>query len=112
MSAGREALKPRAATQAAGVARLPEGGAYYAAMLKQMTTTDYSPEEVHALGLSEVARIVQEMETLLRAQGFPRGSVGSRMAALGKDPRFVLPNNDDGRKQALARYQQILDEVN
>jgi uncharacterized protein (DUF885 family) len=112
MSAGLEALRPLAVTQAAGVARLPEGGAYYAAMLKQMTTTDYSPEEVHALGLSEVARIVQEMDTLLKAQGLATGSVGARMAALGKDPRFVLPNNDDGRKQALARYQQILDEVN
>jgi len=112
MSAGLEALKPLAATQGAGVARLPEGGAYYAAMLKQMTTTDYSPEEVQALGLSEVARIVREMDTLLKAQGLSAGSVGARMAALGKEPRFLLPNNDDGRKQALARYQQILDAVN
>jgi len=112
MSAGLEALQPLAATQGAGVARLPEGGAYYAAMLKQMTTTDYSPEKVHALGLSEVARIVQEMDALLKAQGLATGSAGARMAALGKDPRFLLPNNDDGRKQALARYQQILDEVN
>jgi uncharacterized protein (DUF885 family) len=112
MSAGLVALKPLAATQAAGVGRLPDGAAYYAAMLKQMTTTDYSPEQVHALGLSEVARIVQEMETLLKAQGLATGSVGARMAALGNDPRFLLPNNDDGRKQALARYQQILDEVN
>jgi uncharacterized protein (DUF885 family) len=112
MSAGLVALKPLADTQAAGVGRLPDGAAYYAAMLKQMTTTDYSPEQVHALGLSEVARIVQEMETLLKAQGLATGSVGARMAALGNDPRFLLPNNDDGRKQALARYQQILDEVN
>ena len=112
MSAALEAVKPLAATQGAGVARLPEGGAYYAAMLKKMTTTDYSPQRVHALGLSEVVRIVQEMDTLLRAQGLAAGSVGGRMAALGRDPRFLLPNNDDGRKQALARYQQILDEVN
>ena len=112
MSAALEAVKPLAATQGAGVARLPEGGAYYAAMLKKMTTTDYSPQRVHALGLSEVVRIVQEMDTLLKAQGLAAGSVGGRMAALGRDPRFLLPNNDDGRKQALARYQQILDEVN
>ena len=112
MSAALESVKPLAATQGAGVARLPEGGAYYAAMLKKMTTTDYSPQRVHALGLSEVVRIVQEMDTLLKAQGLAAGSVGGRMAALGRDPRFLLPNNDDGRKQALARYQQILDEVN
>lgn len=113
MSAALEAVKPLAdAQQGAGVGRLPDGVAYYAAMLKQMTTTDYSPERVHALGLSEVARIVQQMDTLLKAQGLSAGSVGARMAALGKDPRFLLPNNDDGRKQVLARYQQILDEVN
>jgi len=105
------ALKPQAATQSAGVGRLPDGAAYYATMLKQMTTTDYSPEKVNGLGLSEVARIVQEMDSLLKAQGLSAGSVGARMAALGKDPRFLFPNSDDGRRQALARYQQILDEV-
>jgi uncharacterized protein (DUF885 family) len=48
---------------------------------------------------------------LLKAQGLAAGSVGARMTALGKDPRFLYPNDDDGRKQALERYQQILDEV-
>jgi uncharacterized protein (DUF885 family) len=111
MSAALEALKPQAARQGAGVGRLPDGAAYYAAMLQQMTTTDYPPEKVNGLGLSEVARIVEEMDSLLKAQGLSAGSVGARMAALGKDPRFLFANSDDGRKQALARYQQILDEV-
>jgi uncharacterized protein (DUF885 family) len=111
MSAALQTLRPLAAAQAAGVGRLPDGAAYYAMMLRQMTTTDYSPEKVHALGLTEVARITQEMDTLLRAQGLASGSVGERMTALGKDPRFLYPNDDDGRKQALARYQQILDDM-
>ncbi len=111
MSAALVALKPSAATQSAGVSRLPDGAAYYAAMLKQATTTDYTPQHIRALGQSEVARITQEMDTLLKAQGLSAGSVGVRMAALGKDPRFLYPNDDDGRKQALARYQEILDEV-
>jgi uncharacterized protein (DUF885 family) len=112
MSAALEVLKPQAATQSAGVGRLPDGAAYYAAMLKQATTTDYTPEQVHALGLTEVARITQEMDALLRAQGLTGGSVAERMNALAKDPRFLFTNDDDGRRQALARYQQILDEVN
>jgi uncharacterized protein (DUF885 family) len=112
MSAALEALKPAAASQGAGVSRLPDGAAYYAAMLKQATTTDYTPAQVHALGLTEVARISAEMDTLLKAQGLAAGSVGARMTALGKDPRFLYPNDDDGRKQALARYQEILDQVN
>jgi uncharacterized protein (DUF885 family) len=112
MSAALAALRPQAATQAAGVERLPDGAAYYAVMLKQFTTTDYSAEKIHALGLAEVARIGAEMDALLRAQGLTQGSVAERMQALTKDPRFLYPNTDAGRKQALARYQQILDEVN
>ncbi len=111
MSAALVALRPAAANQAAGVGRLPDGADYYAAMLREMTTTDYTPEQVHALGLSEVARITTQMDTLLKAQGLTVGTVGERMAALGKDPRFLFPNDDEGRKQALERFQQILDEV-
>jgi uncharacterized protein (DUF885 family) len=111
MSAALEALKPTAANQGAGVERLPDGAAYYALELRQNTTTDYTPEQVHALGLSEVARITREMDQLLAAQGLTAGSVGERMAALGRDPRFLLPNDAAGRSQALERYQQILDAV-
>jgi uncharacterized protein (DUF885 family) len=111
MSAALVALRPAAASQAAGVGRLPDGADYYAAMLRQMTTTDYTPEQVHSLGLKEVARITTQMDTLLKAQGLTTGTVGERMAALGKDPRFLFPNDDDGRRQALERYQQILDEM-
>ena len=112
MSSALIALKPQAATQAAGVGRLPDGAAYYAQMLQQATTTRYSPEQVHALGLSEVARITRQMDDLLETQGLSTGTVGERMTALGKDPRFLYPNDEEGRRQALARYQQILDEVN
>lgn len=111
MSAALEALEPAAAGQGAGVARLPDGAAYYALELKENTTTDYTPGQVHALGLSEVARITREMDQLLAAEGLTAGSVGERMAALGKDPRFLLPNDDAGRRQALERYQQILDQI-
>jgi len=111
MSAVLEALRPAAASQGAGVDRLPDGAAYYALELRQNTTTDYTPAQVHALGLSEVARITREMDQLLAAEGLTAGSVGERMTALGKDPRFLLPGDDAGRRQALERYQQILDEV-
>ena len=111
MSAALEALRPQAAGQAAGVDRLPDGAAYYAAVLRQMTTTDYTPEQVHALGLAEVARITQQMDTLLKTQGLTQGSVGERMTALAKDPRYLYPNDDDGRRQMLARYQQLLDQM-
>ena len=111
MTSALIALKPQAATQAAGVGRLPDGAAYYAEMLQQATTTRYTPEQVHALGVSEVARITRQMDDRLKAQGLSTGSVGERMTALGKDPRFLYSNDDEGRRRALERYQQILDEV-
>jgi uncharacterized protein (DUF885 family) len=80
-------------------------------MLKQFTTTDYTPEQVHQVGLAEVARIQTQMDTLLRSQGLVDGTVAERMKALGDDPRFLLPDTDDGRAQLLARYRSILDDV-
>jgi uncharacterized protein (DUF885 family) len=112
MTAALETQRSAATRQTDGVGRLPDGAAYYAAALKQMTTTDYTPEQVHALGLSEAARVSAEMDTLLRSQGLSAGTVAERVQALHKDPRFLLPNTDEGRKQLLARYQQILDEIN
>jgi len=67
---------------------------------------------VHALGLAEVDRIHAEMDALLKAQGLSSGTAAVRVQALHKDPRFLLPNTDEGRAQLLAKYRQILDEVN
>ena len=110
----REALvaeRPKTVGVAAGVGRLPDGAAYYQAMLKQFTTTDYTAEEIHALGLAEVARIQAEMDALLVSQGFTEGTVAERMLALGKDPRYLVPNTDEGRAELLARYRSILDDL-
>jgi uncharacterized protein (DUF885 family) len=112
MTAALESQRAAAATQTDGVSRLPDGAAYYAAALRQMTTTDYTPDQVHELGLSEVARVGTELDALLKSQGLSNGSVGARVHALHEDARFLLPDTDEGRAQLLARYQQILDEVN
>ncbi len=112
MTEALESQRAAATNQAAGVGRLPDGAAYYAATLRQMTTTDYTPEQLHALGLSEASRVTAEMDGLLKSQGLSTGTVAERVHALHKDPRFLLPNTDEGRKQLLAKYRQILDEVN
>jgi uncharacterized protein (DUF885 family) len=106
------ALRPQAAPQSAGVGRLPDGAAFYAAMLHQMTTTNYSAEQLHALGLSEVARITKQMQTILDAQGAQQGTLAERVKALQADPRYHMANTEAGREQFLARYKEILTEVN
>ena len=106
------ALRPKAATQSAGVDRLPDGAAFYNAMLKQNTTSNYTAEQLHALGLSEVARITKEMQTILDAQGMEQGTIAARVKQLQDDPQYHFPNTDDGRAQMLGRFRQLLTEVN
>jgi uncharacterized protein (DUF885 family) len=111
MRAALIAERPRAEGVADGVGRLPDGAAYYQAMLRQFTTSDYTPDQVHQLGLAEVARISAEMDALLRSQGLETGTVAERMAALRTDPRFLLEDTEAGREQLLARYREILDDI-
>ena len=112
MTAALQAIRPQALQQAAGIGRLSEGAEYYALMLKEMTSTDYTPEQVHQLGLAEVARIGGEMDALLQGQGLTQGTVAERVQQLRQDPRYLLPNTDAGRAEMLARYGKILEEVN
>jgi uncharacterized protein (DUF885 family) len=111
MRAALTAERSRAEGTADGVGRLADGAAFYQAMLKQFTTTDYTPDQVHELGLAEVARINAEMDALLQSQGLEAGTVAERMAALGTDPRFLLPDTAAGREQLLAKYRAILDDM-
>ncbi len=91
-----------------GVWKLPDGDAYYAYKLHENTTTTLKPDEVHELGLREVARIEGEMRTILDANGFSGQPIGEAMDKLAKDPRFLFPNNDKGRADALAEYTWLI----
>jgi uncharacterized protein (DUF885 family) len=94
-----------------GVWKLPDGDNYYAYRLRENTTATLKPDEVHELGLQEVARIEGEMRALLDATGFAGQPIGVSMDKLGKDPRFLFPNDDKGRADALAEYTQLINEA-
>src|SRR5580704_3759356 len=94
-----------------GVWKLPDGDAFYAYKLHENTTTTLKPDEVHELGLREVARIEGEMRTLLDANGFAGQPIGDAMDKLAKDPRFLFPNNDKGRVEALAKYMELITQA-
>ncbi|HEX4736363.1 MAG TPA: DUF885 family protein [Allosphingosinicella sp.] len=85
----------------AGVWKLPDGDAYYAWALRAGTTSNMNPDQVHAVGREQLAALQARMEPILRAQGLTQGSVGERMTALGKDPKVLFPNTDEGRRQIL-----------
>jgi uncharacterized protein (DUF885 family) len=85
----------------AGVWKLPDGERYYAWALRAATTSNMTPDEVHAMGLEQLRELQGRMEPLLRAQGLTRGTVGERMTALGNDPKNLFPNTEAGRAQIL-----------
>ncbi len=80
-----------------GVWRVPDGEAIYAAALAQMTTTTMSPDEVHRMGLDQVAEISAELDTILKSQGLSTGSVGARLAQLNRRPDQLYPDTPAGR---------------
>ncbi len=89
------------ATSDAGIWAKPDGAAYYAADLRLMTTTELGPDEIHQMGLDQSRDILARMDAILKAQGMTEGSVGARMAALGKDPKHLYPNTEAGKAQIL-----------
>lgn len=101
----------RDADHDAGIWRIPDGAAIYALALKSNTTTDLTADEVHNIGVSEVARIEQEMETILTAQGLTEGTVTERIKALMAAPEHNFPNTDEGRQQMLDYLVELNDEV-
>jgi uncharacterized protein (DUF885 family) len=92
----------------AGVWRLPDGEAYYRWLLREGTTTNLTADEVHNMGLEQNKAIEARMDGLLRAQGLTGGSVGERMTALGKDPKYLFPNTDAGREQLIAYLNGLI----
>jgi len=108
--AQQRALIPHAGHEA-GVWRLKDGSSYYADQLKYLTSTNMTPDEIHNYGLSEVARILGQMDVILRSVSLNEGSVGARMAELMADPRFTYSNTEAGRSHMLNRYRQILNRV-
>lgn len=94
-----------------GVWSLPEGEAFYNYAVRQQTTTDMTADEVHGLGLSEVARIEAEMDAILQAEGLVEGTVGARVQEISKRPDQLYPDTDEGRAQIIKDFQTIIDEI-
>jgi len=105
-----ENLKDNANSNA-GVWKFPNGEEFYQYRIRTMTTTNYSAEELHTLGLEEVERIVAEMARILASEGHTGKSVGELMKELSEDPRFLYPDTDEGREQILADYRAMIEEI-
>ncbi|MEM1022148.1 MAG: DUF885 domain-containing protein [Myxococcota bacterium] len=100
----------RDATTDDGAWKLPEGGAYYAFRLRQMTTTDLDAETIHQLGLDEVSRIHGEMRSIMKQVGFD-GELPAFFQLMRTGEQFFLSNDEAGREVYLRQVTKILDAM-
>ena len=96
------------ATNDAGISARPHGEAFYRWALKASTTTSMTPDDVHEMGRSELQRLHAQMDAILKEIGYAQGSVGERMKALAKDPRYKFAEGDKGRAEIMAFIDERL----
>ena len=94
------------ARESIGMSELPDGRAWYAYEVKNATTTDLTPEQIHQIGLAEVKRIRGEMDALIASTGF-KGSFEEFCKFLRTDPRFFYDKPED----LLAGYRDIAKRI-
>jgi uncharacterized protein (DUF885 family) len=109
MLATLDAIEPKA-TGNSGAWSLPNGGEYYASRLRAQTTTQMGADEIHGIGLAEVARIQKEMEAIKRRVGF-KGTLQQFFEHIKTSPKFKYPNTDAGRQQYLKEATAFVDQV-
>lgn len=95
----------------AGIWRIPNGDKIYEVALKSNTTTDFTAEDIHQTGLSEVDRIEAEMDEILVSQGLIEGTVSERVRQLMEDPARQFPNTDEGRQEMLDYLVGLNDDI-
>lgn len=98
------------ATTDDGAWKLPNGDAYYRDRLANMTTTDMTADEIHTLGLSEVARIHQEMQTIMSQVGF-EGDLQDFFEFTRSDAQFFKPNTEEGKAEYLAEATAVINTM-
>jgi uncharacterized protein (DUF885 family) len=106
------ALEQQAALAPAedGVWKHPDGDAFYRERLAYYTTTELTPDQVHDIGLREVARIHEEMRGIMRRVGY-EGSLRDFMKFMRDDARFYYSNDDAGRERYLREATVYIDAM-
>jgi len=99
------------ATDVAGMWSRPRGEEYYRWALKSSTTTSMTPDEVHQMGLEQLAELHGRMDPILTSLGYSQGTVGERMQALAKDPRYKFSEGDKGRAEIMAYIQERIARI-
>jgi uncharacterized protein (DUF885 family) len=100
----------KVATTDDGIWKLPEGAEFYAYRLRGSTTTNLTAEEIHALGLREVARIHSDMQAIMKQVGF-KGDLQAFFKYIKEDPKFYYPTTPEGKEAYMKRANEIIDTM-
>lgn len=100
----------KSATDVAGAWKLPDGAAFYRYSLESYTTLPQEPEQLHELGLREVARIHGEMRALMQRVGFV-GSLQDFFRSVRENPRLYYSDSAAGREEYLADTRKLLAQI-
>ena len=106
-----ESELPKTLENPTGVGKTqPNGDAYYAFQVRENTSTDMTPEQVHQLGLSEVARLRSEFEALQKKMGVA-GDLQAFFKHIQNDSKRLYPNTDAGRQAYIADATKAIDNI-
>lgn len=98
-------------TNDAGMWARPDGDEWYRWALKASTTTSMTPDEIHEMGLTQLAEIHQQSDLILRDLGYRDGSVAARLHQLADDKRFQFAEGDPGRAQIIEFIHERIDWI-
>ncbi len=93
-----------------GIWRFENGDVYYQTLLNWFTTTELTADEIHALGLANVARLQEEMRGVMAEVGF-EGDLQAFFAEMRENQDLRYPNTDEGREQYLADARAAIDAM-
>lgn len=91
----------------AGAWKFPKGKQFYNTALQRTTTTELTAEEIHEIGLNEVARIHKEMEEIMKEVGF-EGSLQDFFKFMREDEQFYYADTPEGKQQYLKEAKDII----
>ncbi|QUL37630.1 DUF885 family protein [Erythrobacter sp. JK5] len=103
-------LVPEAGSDA-GLWRLPRGEAMYRVAIEAWGANGLSPDEIHEIGVADVARIQRQMDEILREVGYTEGTVGERMTQLARDPAYLIEDTDEAKATLIGELQRDVDRV-
>ncbi|WP_397578847.1 DUF885 domain-containing protein [Sphingorhabdus sp.] len=93
-----------------GIWRFPDGAGYYAERLANYTTTNMTPDQIHNLGLAQVARIHKEMGVVQKKMGV-KGDLQAFFKYMRTEPKFYAPETEEGRALYLSETQKAQDAI-